>query len=409
VKTLSPLFAITGSNAVQTHALAVANFSPPTPTPDEPVTFTTNTQQSGGWRVVPAPVRGVNDNSLGGVAAGAASDVWAVGNVVPDTSTSNQDATLSLAMHFDGTRWTSTPTPNAGPNFNTLFGAAAAQHRAWGVGVNLDQDFRTRALIESWHPEINRWSIDDVPQPGAERDLLFGASAASASDVWAVGEQQADSGKFGTLIEHWDRMRWKVMPSPDPGTSGNHLSGVAALDRDDVWVVGQRNDATASDHELIAHWDGSDWSILRTPDHGTASADLFAVTPDGRDGVWVVGETLDPVAGGQPLLEHVTNNRQVEQLRVPSTGSPWTTLWGVAAADDSASPVGTFFDVAAGVNRTLVLSASDDKVRIVRAPSPGSDEAILAGAASTGDTLWAVGLFRPVDSRAPLIMQHVEQ
>lgn len=144
VKPLAPLFAVTGSNAVRTRALQPPNLDTPTPTPDEPVTFTSDTERSAGWSVVPAPVRGTNDNSLGGVAAAAASDVWAVGNFVPVTPTSNQDATLTLAMHFDGTGWASTPTPNAGPNFNTLFGAAAADHHAWGVGVRLNTDFLTR-------------------------------------------------------------------------------------------------------------------------------------------------------------------------------------------------------------------------------------------------------------------------
>jgi hypothetical protein len=39
------------------------------------------------------------------------------------------DATLATAAHFDGTRWVHTPVPNSGPNFNTLFGVAAATTR----------------------------------------------------------------------------------------------------------------------------------------------------------------------------------------------------------------------------------------------------------------------------------------
>jgi hypothetical protein len=408
VKPLSPLFSVTGATAVRTQALPTPQFATPTPSVDEPVSFTTDTEQSGGWQVVPAPVRGTNDNSLGAIAAASPNDLWAVGNFVPDTPSSNQDATLTLAMHFDGSTWSSTPTPNAGPNFNTLFGAAAADHRAWGVGVHLDQDFRTRALIESWHPEANQWRIDDVPQPGQKRDLLFGASAVSASDVWAVGEQQAAGGRFGTLVEHWDGMRWRVVRSPDPGSSGNHLYAVVANGHNDVWAVGQRNDAESPDRELILHWDGSDWSVIPTPRHGAASGDLFGVTADGRGGLWVVGETLDENAGGKPLLEHVDGRTaRVDAVGVPGTGSQWTTLWSAAVADGNVSGVGVFFDAAAGFYHSLVVSGRDDQVHLVPAPSPrGTDEAILAGAVSAGNTVWAVGLYHPVDPRAPLIMKH---
>jgi hypothetical protein len=92
---------------------------------------------------------------------------------------------------------------------------------------------------------------------------------------------------------------------------------------------------------------------------------------------------------------------------VPSTGSQWTTLWSVAVADRNVSGVGVFFDTAAGFYHSLVVSGRDDQVHLVPAPSPrGTDEAILAGAVSAGDTEWAVGLYHPVDPRAPLIMKH---
>src|SRR5262249_22028737 len=156
----------------------------------------------------------------------------------PDTATSNQDATLTLANHFDGTAWSAVPTPNAGPNFNTLFGVAAAGGRAWAVGVRLNNNFQDRALIEAWDGQ--RWTIANAPQPRSQRDMLFGAAAASASDVWAVGDQEGADGRFETLVEHFDGARWSVVASPDPGSAGNHLYGVAAAGPDDVWAVGQQ-------------------------------------------------------------------------------------------------------------------------------------------------------------------------
>src|SRR5262249_29515838 len=159
------------------------------------------------------------------------------------TATSNQDATLSLAAHYNGTKWSSVPTPNVGPNYNTLFGVADSAGQAWAVGVHVDAQYQDRALIESWNGHA--WNVVASPQPGSMGALLYGASADSPSDVWAVGEQQSSDGIFQTLVEHWDGTAWSVIPSPNPGATGNHLYGVDAVSPTDVWAVGQQLGNTA--------------------------------------------------------------------------------------------------------------------------------------------------------------------
>lgn len=114
------------------------------PTPKEPVRYTASTSSSGGWTVQRAPALGSNDNSFGAVAAASRHEVWAVGNFLPDTRSSNQDATLATAARFNGSRWVHTPVPDAGPNFNTLFGVAATSHKAWAVGVALNRSYFAR-------------------------------------------------------------------------------------------------------------------------------------------------------------------------------------------------------------------------------------------------------------------------
>lgn len=80
----------------------------------------------------------------------------------------------------------------------------------------------------------------------------------------------------------------------------------------------------------------------------------------------------------------------------------------MGAAGPSVFPVGTFLDTLTGANHTLVLDGDGNRMfRIVPAPSPGTDDALLAGTTSLGDTVWAVGLFRPAGPRAPLIMKHI--
>jgi hypothetical protein len=407
VKPLAPLFAITGSAPIATRVLGAPNFATPSPTPTEPTSRTTSAPSAGGWSVVPGALRGTADNSLGAVAASSPTDVWAVGNFLPDTATSNPDATLSLANHFDGTAWSVVPTPNTGPNFNTLFGVAASGGRAWAVGVHLDGAFRARALVETW--DGARWSIVSSPQPGTERDILFGASATSTSDVWAVGDQQGANGKFETLVEHFDGVRWSAVPSPDPGSVGNHLYGVRAIEPDDVWAVGQQVGATGPERTLVEHWDGRRWSVVPSAGNGAASGMLFSVT-SGDGGVWAAGESDDAVAGARPLIQRLDDGAFVNVAVPASAGSVFSSLWGVAETHGIVWAVGTFEDVASGNNRPLILRGDGGTFSVVNGPNPsggvGSD--ILAGVVSTGDTVWAVGLYDIGNGRLTLTQRHLE-
>jgi hypothetical protein len=57
-----------------------------------------------------------------------------------------------------------------------------------------------------------RWRV--VPSPNlAGHDSLWSVAAVSARDVWAVG--LSDRGQKGqtSLVEHWDGVRWRIVPS----------------------------------------------------------------------------------------------------------------------------------------------------------------------------------------------------
>src|SRR6266567_3297398 len=81
------------------------------------------------------------------------------------------------------------------------------------------------------------WTVVSSPNPGSVNDLN-GVAAVSASDVWAVGEFINASNVNQTLIEHWNGHKWSVVPSPNVGTHNNELFGVTAVSATDVWAVG---------------------------------------------------------------------------------------------------------------------------------------------------------------------------
>src|SRR5262245_51946158 len=73
-----------------------------------------------------------------------------------------------------------------------------------------------------------------VSYPG----MLQSVSAASATDVWAVGFHDVDE-VSSTLIEHWNGRFWSLVESPRlGGQGGSQLDGVSALSASDAWAVG---------------------------------------------------------------------------------------------------------------------------------------------------------------------------
>jgi len=411
VTPLSNLLAVTGSAAIATTVQPQLNW--PTPTlsqPNEPLSFTTATTKAAGWTVQKTQLLGTSDNNFGSVAGSSPTDIWAVGNYLPDTADSNQDATLTFAEHYDGKKWTVVRTPNTGPNFNSFYGLAAAGGQAWAVGMNLNSAFQDRALVEVWNG--SSWQIANVPQPGSVRDMLFGASAVSTNDVWVVGDQEGASRRFGTLAEHWDGKAWSAVATPDPGAAGSHLYAVDAVSAHNVWAVGQQLSGAVPDQGLVEHWNGGAWSVVPLPASGSANVLLDAVTatPDGSQ-VWVAGEADSPDGGGQPLIEHwdAGSGWTVQQLPAIPDGGNWSNLYGLAVQGGSVFADGTFVNPATDSNEVLLLQDTGGSWSIVGAPNPGGSGGsdIPGGLANIGGQLWMAGTYNTAtSSNLPLIEQH---
>jgi hypothetical protein len=421
VKPMTPLFQPTGSIAEPTEVIQPPSYPTPTPTPgpgQEPVTSTATTGSSGGWTVGPAPMVGAKDNSYGAISSARPNDVWAVGNYMPDLPNSNQDATISLAGHFDGTKWTYTPTPNTGPNFNTLFGVADLGGQAWAVGTALGTNYLPQALLQHW--DGSSWQIVPAPTVDSSRALLFGVSASSPSDVWAVGTQQApgssvagsdDSGSFSTLVEHFDGQRWTVVPAANPGDAGNSLYAVAVRSANDVWAVGQSVGSTG-DSPLVEHFDGKGWHVV----HGTGQSNPTGVLDEvSIDGPHVVaaGQTDGAVMQAYPLVG-VIDGQAAHYGQLTGIGGPFSNINGITADNQGSlwitgttfDPNGTYDGQPGGVQQTLIATHAGGSWQRVDAPSPGTADRVLGQVVDTGAQMITVGYSKQPGGREPLVETH---
>src|SRR5207244_470365 len=135
------------------------------------------------------------------------------------------------------------------------------------------------------------------PNPGHINHYLYGISAISANDVWAVGNMDGL-----TYSLHWDGTKWSVVPTPQIGDKTNDLFAVKGLSANNVWAVG-RYFTDVDDETLILHWDGHAWRQVPSPSPLRMLDNfLFRLGATSPTDVWTVGET-DRGVVWQPLVE----------------------------------------------------------------------------------------------------------
>ena len=124
----------------------------------------------------------------------------------------------------------------------------------------------------------------------ASNHLVFDVAVVSAKSAWAVGLQFNGTANQ-TLIEHWNGTAWKTMKSPDVGgaAANNQLFGVTATSARNAWAVGTYSVGNVQ-HTLIVRWNGKAWKRVPTPAPACApGAQLFSVSAVSATSAWAVG------------------------------------------------------------------------------------------------------------------------
>jgi hypothetical protein len=244
------------------------------------------------WSITPTP-NGQNEvNWLLSADAVTSNDVWAVGYSA--TNPPEQSFRQTLIEHWNGSAWSVIPSPNptpplsGGPVSNELYGVAAVSaNDVWAVGISVDFG-AGQTLIVHWNG--TSWSTVPSPSPG-EYGWLRSVSAVSANDVWAVGTHRVDNSQV-TLILHWNGSAWSVVPSPNDGPFTQELLRVRAVSANDVWAVGYHLAVFGFNQvyqTTILHWNGTAWSVVPSPDVNQNSNYLWSVDGTSATDAWAVG------------------------------------------------------------------------------------------------------------------------
>src|ERR1700693_3195447 len=87
------------------------------------------------------------------------------------------------------------------------------------------------------------WKIVPSPNAGSSTNTLNGVEAVSVNDAWAVGSHfNSNSGTDLAVTEHWNGSAWKIVfTTPAYRSSDNYLTGVKVISKNDIWAVGSYN------------------------------------------------------------------------------------------------------------------------------------------------------------------------
>lgn len=267
------------------------------------------------WNVFPGPTFAPNDvANIFAMASTSADDIWAIGSLLGDDG----EQLFYLFEHWNGSAWTATLQENGGA---FLFGASAdATNDAWAVGFSgFENDDSTTLAM---HYNGTNWSQVATPNVGNGANQLNAAAALAPNNVWAVGfstpEAPPEQAATLTLIEHYDGTSWSVVDSPNVGPASmyqsNRLLGITANSANDIYAFGSyfSSDGSGHQHTLLEHWNGVSWKIIPSPDPsigGFLSDLLYAGVVAEPGNIWIFGVEDEAPHSGTLAIETIRGDR----------------------------------------------------------------------------------------------------
>ena len=340
---------------------------------------------------------------LQGIAALSGADAWAVGGFV-----NSAGATETNVLQWNGNEWAGVLSPSPGnttrcsapQNSSVLFGVSAISvYNVWAVGAFHQCSEKDSSLILHW----NGASWESVPSPNRSatgNNDLYGVYASSETDAWAVGSYDTAT-STQALILHWNGTSWAHVCNPS--VPGSVLTAVGGSASDDVWAVGVVN-GNGTSKALAEHWNGDSWSLVSIPKVTGATADGFsAVASTSPTDVWAVGQSLRVINGKtshQTMAAH-WNGRAWTLIPPINPPGNINVLTGVAAhSPSSACAVGFYFNTTKNQYQALFEEWNGASWALMASPNAGKADQLLGAAAILGTDTWAVGAFSNTESQA---------
>ena len=223
------------------------------------------------------------------------------------------------------------------------------------------------------------WSIQRTPNPaGASYSVLSGVSCSSRTACTAVGHFTNRVGAGVTLAERWNGSSWSIQRSPNPaGATASLLFGVSCASRTACTAVGSVTNRAGTTVPLAERWNGIRWSIQPTPKptgaKGYGVSYLGGVSCASPRSCAAVGHSGNSAGtAGVPLAERWNGIRwSIQQTPQPAHATVGF-LSGVSCSSLRYCTTTGFFINGAGVGVTLAERWNGTKWTIQRTPNPAA-------------------------------------
>ena len=315
------------------------------------------------WIEVTTPDPSETRNMLRDIGGTSSADVWTVGSYETTTGIMK-----NLVLHWNGSDWQIFSGTDKSSTWNDLWGVTAiTSNDVWAVGAE-NTAANTNSQLMHWNG--SSWIHTNLPvNPGGS--YLDGIDAIATNDIWAVGGQSGSPTRPSYTI-HYNGSNWTEVSAPNVGTYRNAFYDVDGISSNDVWAVGHFGNSYGDFHAMAQHWDGSTWTNSALPANVTTPlGELYSVTMITTNDVWALGSTIT----GGLLMIHFDGSAWSE---VPTAGSSGG---AVVARNDDVFSVGYRISEWNGSNWTII-----DSINQVEYPTLAS-----AIAFPNGD-VWAAGI-----------------
>ena len=218
----------------------------------------------------------------------------------------------------------------------------------------------------------------------------------SISNTDLSGQFQQNVSAFGTTqVDASTPTGWSIVTSPNSGTAENDLYGVTCVSASDCWAVGDYYNNFV-DQTLIEHWNGISWSVVvPSPNFGTVNNHLYGVACASTSNCWAVSDITMPAPASYRHSSSGGTGPRGQSLR----------LLTIARRETGSICRDMHFDIkllgrrvhvnGRGVLQTLIEQWNGTSWSIVSAPSFAANSTLSGVTCASASDCWAVGDYSP--------------
>lgn len=308
------------------------------------------------WSIVSSPDPAGSGALLYGVSCAGTGTCLAVGFEL--TATASGTTQQALAESSTGGTWSLVTMPALSGEAASLLDAVSCPSTTYCLAVGSASDGSDNGnLAESW----NGTTLSLAPVGTGNDSDLNGVSCTSATSCVLVGSDIESVTEESTWVGTWNGTSAYNPGYTDATSWDNQLNSVSCLSADSCLAVGDDTNGAQAAQTLVESFDGTTWSVIASPEQGSAGDTLNSVACTANGQCVAVGND-DATAVSQTLIEH--GPVPVAPLAVTTTslpdataGQPYTATLdadgGVAPYGWSVSsgslPAGLTLDASTGV------------------------------------------------------------